>query len=322
MASRFSCDYGLYWIPGAGGNFLAGLLFPDRIKQKSSNEFNTDHNFWASFDRFDLSVEGLDSFIKNNPSYYPILGFHSLPLDHIISNRLSQYIGKKHFFVVDCNPSDVEFCLALNFAKKWVYAALKDRHFAFETIASLATNWSWSESSMERNYERWKSLFDESEDLEREVLGHYLNQYFPGWSSEDHWGKGFQYPVTNGHLLYVARCVREGVVRPDKDHFIKTIKEEFNIHPHFQAYSTDNIKIDDDGLDLTVVRMPYSEIFFQANFPYNFIKHVKNFDPEVIKAYSLKNLELVESFVKNLYISKGFRNYLDRARNHLTNTTN
>jgi hypothetical protein len=75
-------------------------------------------------------------------------------------------------------------------------------------------------------------------------------------------------------------------------------------------------------LDLTVVRMPYSEIFFQANFPYNFIKHVKNFDPEVIKAYSLKNLELVESFVKNLYISKGFRNYLDRARNHLTNTTN
>lgn len=321
MSSQFSSDFALYWTPGAGGNFLAGMLFPERSNSQLSNEYKTDPEFWASMDAHHQSFTSITDVIQNNKhKHYPMMGFHELPVQLIESNSLAPYIRKKCFFIIDCDPQDVKFCLALNFAKKWVYAGLKDRHYAFETIKNIATTWDWDESSLEKNYKWWKILFDESQGLEHDILGHHLEQYMSGWRKGTNNVEEFQFPVTTGHLLYVSYCVRQRISKPTPENFIKFIKNEFENHQDIEKQRTDNVPINVDECQLEIIRMPYWEIFFQLSFPNSFIKHVKNYNIESVRSYSLKNLEIVENFVKNLYASRQFQNYLNKARNLLTNT--
>jgi len=310
MPSKFTCDYGLYWTPGAGGNFLASLLEPEFVIQNDRNEFVPRDHTWVAMDRFSIDSISLDELDHDRPCKF--MGFHQLPIDLIESNQFDPII-RKCFFVLDCRPQDVEFVLALNYAKKYCYPALQDRHYAFEIIQNVAQHWQWKPTDVEKNYKQWKTVFDNAQDIEWDLLGKHLEKYYP------YKGNKTAIPITSGLYHFISKSIKNGVVLPTHNQYIQSIKDEWQEDDDIKFFATHKTKIDTLNVNLEIVRMPYHEIFFKGSFPHKFVQHAKNFDQQRIKNYSLSNISLIESFTENLYVSKNFQRYLDTSK-ELLNT--
>lgn len=318
MLSNFSTDMGLHWTPGAGGNFLASLLYPKLFTSQASNEFKAfshTKNYIASLGTTQIEFDSIDELIDQNKNmHYPIFGFHKLPVKFIESGQLDPFIKTKTFLSIDCTPNDVRFCTTLNFAKKYTYSAFKDLHYAFDVIRTLSQNCNWHPNNIENLYDYFQKTFVECFQTEKDIMHDFFEKFAPSYTvagNQDH--DEFHVSVTTGCLMFLSKCLSEKT-HPTTPAFRTFIMNEIANQDDMLDLRSDNIQLDDSKTSLEIIRIPYQDFFFKSQFPESIQKFIPKIDSKKIKKYSMNNISLVESFTQNLQITRDYKIYIETAK--------